>query len=275
MSPFLQTIGGGSAKGFKGSGGGVLLGGDESNPAATAQAILDAGASQGDGVYWITVNGTARQMYCDMTSGGKAWMATYRVDADGQSSCANGTWDFNAQSNFGGASPPTTAVGQVGNGSNGQGEGLSYSNRYSFWQNTPGLVGQVLLWSGRGNSPDIKVEMLSGVYNTQNPITGYAYGLPNQANPSSYFNTTIGTNKARVRYTSGWQTGLTVNSDYQWWLLGGWNCGCCESVHLNGNWDDTSTNASMPFGDGKTGTAGGNNPNSGQRAFEWCTFFVR
>ena len=109
MSPFLQTIGGGSAKGFKGSGGGVLLGGDESMPAATAQAILDAGASQGDGVYWITVNGTARQMYCDMTSGGKAWMATYRVDADGQSSCANGTWDFNAQSNLGVAAPTTTA----------------------------------------------------------------------------------------------------------------------------------------------------------------------
>lgn len=274
--PFLSTLGGGSARGFNPGSGVSTLGLSQADPAVSAKAILDAHggtAPNGDGLYWITVNGTARQVYCDMTSpaantgsnpGG--WMMTYKVDANGFSSCGNGTWDLHVAANYGGSAPPLTPYGAI---TNGAGEGLSYGNRYAFWTSGACPNSQVLMWCGRA-SLDLKIELVAA-YDTQNHITGFAYGLPNQiTSGNSYFNNTTGTNAGRVRYTSGYQTNLTVGSDYQIYLLGGWQCNCCESFHLNGNWDANSTDISMIFGDGLRANA---QPN--QRDFTWCAFFVR
>ena len=50
--------------------------GTKENPASNAQAILDAGDSQGSGMFWIQPPGetTAAQTYCDMNFAGGAWM---------------------------------------------------------------------------------------------------------------------------------------------------------------------------------------------------------
>ena len=50
--------------------------GTKENPAPNAQAILDAGDSQGSGMYWIQPPGETApaQTYCDMSFAGGAWM---------------------------------------------------------------------------------------------------------------------------------------------------------------------------------------------------------
>ncbi len=49
------------------------------NPASSCRAILDGGASNGDGVYFITVGGSVFPLYCDMTNGG--WTYLSAIDA--------------------------------------------------------------------------------------------------------------------------------------------------------------------------------------------------
>ena len=81
MAPILSRLTSGSGGGFgfgkKGGSSGPLLG-SQSNPATSAQAIINAGASIGDGYYWIkTTSGMANpvQVWCDMTSQtGVGWM---------------------------------------------------------------------------------------------------------------------------------------------------------------------------------------------------------
>ena len=50
--------------------------GTKENPATNAQEILDAGDSQGSGMYWIQPPGEAApaKTYCDMSFAGGAWM---------------------------------------------------------------------------------------------------------------------------------------------------------------------------------------------------------
>ena len=65
--------------------------GTQSNPAQSAQQIVDAGDDNGDGIYWFKpegYTGNAFQVYCDMTNYGGGWMivskwyqdAPYTVD---------------------------------------------------------------------------------------------------------------------------------------------------------------------------------------------------
>ena len=267
-------------RGLIGMGGGYrlapssrpTLGLISSNPATNAKAILDANggtAPNGDGLYWITVNGSAKQVWCDMTapahntgSSPGGWMMVYKVDADSQASCTNNTWDFPLTSGYGGSNPPTSPYGAI---SNGQGEGLSRANRWSFWGNSTSCPNQrLMVWSGRSTSVDVKVELL-GNYDNGNAMYGFASGEPNMV--TGYSNAYYGTNQGRCRYNSGYQTGISAGNDYQIYQLGHWSCGCCESIHYNGGYNDGSTDVSMLFGDGRY--------NANQRAFDWCCFFVR
>ena len=59
------------------------------NPANSAQEIMDAGDSSGDGFYWIIIGGNATQVWCDMTNDGGGWMLAARVHTD------NSRWTYN------------------------------------------------------------------------------------------------------------------------------------------------------------------------------------
>jgi hypothetical protein len=50
------------------------------SPASNAVEILDYNPQAADGLYWINVSGTARQIWCDMKNGG--WMFAGRMTSD-------------------------------------------------------------------------------------------------------------------------------------------------------------------------------------------------
>ena len=60
--------------------------GSELNPASSALAIIAAGTSTGNGLYWLTnpnVNGGAGfEVYCDMTKDGGGWILVHTVRGD-------------------------------------------------------------------------------------------------------------------------------------------------------------------------------------------------
>jgi len=65
--------------------------GTKENPAPHAQAILDAGDSQGSGMYWIQPPGetSPAQTYCDLSFAGGAWMLASYGYVHSQGSNAN------------------------------------------------------------------------------------------------------------------------------------------------------------------------------------------
>ncbi len=71
MSPFLGTTGGGSSLGFRQIAKDDILGGDSSNPATSAKAIVNAGGTT-NGYYWIKptgYSGSAYPVYCILNGG--------------------------------------------------------------------------------------------------------------------------------------------------------------------------------------------------------------
>jgi len=71
------------------------LGSSEQNPAPSAQAIMDAGAANGDGWYWIDCGSVgAKQIYCimDTNISGGGWMLGMKADTGNTFNFDSGYW---------------------------------------------------------------------------------------------------------------------------------------------------------------------------------------
>lgn len=71
----------------------VALGGDSSSPASSCFAISQAGAANGNGLYWIALNSGVTQLYCHFdvggTGGGAGWTRVGALDGT-QTYCSPG-----------------------------------------------------------------------------------------------------------------------------------------------------------------------------------------
>ena len=89
-------------KGLSGMGGGVGrgssggLGSSAGNAATSAKAILADDPSASSGAYWISVQGVATELYCDMTTDGGGFMLCGKYNATGGNNTnSNGVSNLN------------------------------------------------------------------------------------------------------------------------------------------------------------------------------------
>ena len=72
------------------------LGSSAGNAATSAKAILAADPSASSGAYWISVQGVATHLYCDMTTDGGGFMLCGKYNATGGSNTgSNGVSNLN------------------------------------------------------------------------------------------------------------------------------------------------------------------------------------
>lgn len=142
--------------------------GTSSRPASSAIEIHENGPTQ-DGVYWININGSPTQIYCDMTNDGGGWMLYSSFASD----------NFYDASNY-----PALNGNRIGVSSNGLGnygyslnyttswaDGYSSSN-YGRYSRSSGLLahyysgspnGQLTMtsWNGPQNVSELRIQTAS------------------------------------------------------------------------------------------------------------------
>jgi hypothetical protein len=254
-------------------------GSSSARAATSAASIKSITGTSTNGLYWINMNGTPFQIYCDMTRDGGGWMLTYRCKNYNNQGCTQGVWDFDIALGAGGSTTPTSPTGAL----SGLTEGFSPSNRWSLWTSTGATMVRATAGTGAtvnidckytGTYPDRANMWLYGANgNNNNPIGGNS-GTGSYSNtyvPGNQASNTNGTTVNQVVYIYANNFSLTNGNSYSLYSFGYLNCGCCEYYSINGSdaWNSNSTAVHL-FGDGR-GVS-----NSGMSyGGEWTSFWIK
>jgi hypothetical protein len=138
----------------------VSLGGGPENPAASCLAISQAGAANGNGLYWLQLNSGVTRLYCHFsvggTGGGTGWTRVGALDG-GQDYCTTGgTTDLR--------SSPEASAGKIPD-----------TDVHGLLDNTPGSPKEVMFFV-RDNNRWVWHSLNSvGDFNTNNKHTSSSY----------------------------------------------------------------------------------------------------
>ena len=206
MSPFLQTRGGGSAQGYKSSGGGGL-GLTQATAAINAWDLVQSGQTD-NGYYWLKGNGAvgnARQFYCILDPN---WMSTDNTPLGNQYGWAIiANHDAAKYSNNGHQPRPTAQTGYAGSdggnvgGANGH---LAQIPEFSYTQHCELLPFRIMMHFCYNNAS-------MGSWNSSNG-TG---------SPLSY-------------YHCGWNSDQTMPTSNGWYKVRDW-CSSNYYLRMNGS----------------------------------------
>ena len=239
MSPFLQTRGGGSAQGYKSSGGGIP--GLSQATAAIRVWDLIQGGNTANGYYWLKGNGSvgnARQFYCILDPNWMNLSSTPVGNEYGWAIIAN--HDASKLSNQGHQPRPTAQTGYAGSdggnvgGSNGH---TAQIPQYSYTQHCELMPFRVMLhfcynnsgmssWSGSNGAGSPLSYYYCGFNSDETMPTSNAWSKSANWSAYNYYLRMNGGNHARRLYYS--------SSDYDTKGLGVWHS------------SSTSPNAGVP-----------------------------
>ena len=196
MSPFLQTRGGGSAQGFKGSGGGGPDGLTQANAAETVWKLITEGGQTSNGYYWLKGNGAvgnARQFYCILDPN---WMETSNTPIGAEYGWAIvANHDAAKHGNAGHQARPTAQTGYAGSDGGDVNVTSNQIPNYSYTQHLELMPFKILMHICYNNSS-------MGSWNSSNGTgTPYAY------------------------YYFGWNSVQTIPTSNAWSKQSDWNSG--------------------------------------------------